>query len=791
MAESPSLPDGRIDWQYEYDNQTAFWVNQCRRRWSRAAQLIEAGYKIVLLVPLTKATIAPRYNIGLSNPIDNVDDLTGHTHDGGKHRDCNYGIVAGVGTCVVLDLEGTSEIKGEEYLSTLEATGDFMVPRNAVVTTPRDGFHIYLGWDPDVKARIKPFGKQVGIDVMSSEGDRPTRHVVGPLSVTPDGEYVELKPIPAVSLLVEYQMPPGLKKLLPTSSNVIEMRPEFARGDRGNESVESEDVFEKVSASVIQDMLGHIDCAAVDYDVWVKIGMAVKSELGDEGFQMWQEWSMTDQERYDIKACHSHWESFRGNVQSPVTVGTLIYWASQCGYRPDPTQKVASFLEKIQTETPNVFVGGQCKFIRVTDTGEINEMSTEDARYWYKGQEIFVKNKPMNPIDMFLIWPGRIRYDKFELVPPPAEPSPGVYNTWKGFRVRPEPGDVTRYMELVDAMLVEPTTKEWVHDWFAHMLQLPGEKPPTAIVLRGPGGTGKNMLLNVFRNMFLEDNTIQFVNTEQFMSKFNKRLANSVLAIVNEALWSGNHQHMATLKGMVSEERYEVQDKNVKSFQARNFTRFAVLSNEEWAIPADEAGARRYCVADVPLVRSTDDPWWKETKAILEDPKTLSAIMHWYLERKITSNIIKAPWSEAQAKQTVLTRKRMDKNDEKYVAVLEDILSRNKAFKYNGDIDCAKKRGLRYAVTSKSLLASHQARFGNNPGSAFIKKFSDWLRSLGVDHISGFRIMRNKRLVSVVLLPEPVVLAFALAKHENIGIEHIDRQDQWTVLDDDAPDDVM
>ena len=791
MPESTATPEDSVDWKYEYDNQTAKWIGQCRRRWARAAQLIEAGYKIVPLVPLTKATLPPRFNLGLNNPIDSVDDLIGHTHDGGKHRDCNYGIVTGIGTCVVVDLEGNSEIKGVDYLSTLEVTNDFTVPRAAVVATPRDGFHIYLGWDPEVRARIKPFGKQVGIDILSSDGDRPTRHVVGPLSVTPDGEYTELKPIPAVSLLAEHQVPANFKKMLPSGSNVVGIRPEFARGDRGNESVESEDVFDKVPASTIQDMLGHIDCAAVDYDTWVKLGMAVKSELGDEGFVVWQEWSMTDQDRYDIKKCHAHWESFRGHSQSPVTVGTLIHLASQCGYHPDQTQKVASFLEKIQEDTPNVFVGGQCKFIRVTQTGEINEMSTEDARYWYKGQEIFVKNKPVNPIDMFLIWPGRIRYDKFELVPHPAEPSPGVYNTWKGFRVEPEPGDVTRYLELVDVMLVEQTTKEWVHDWFAHMLQLPGEKPPTAIVFRGPGGTGKNMLLNVFRNIFKEDNTTQFVNTEQFMSKFNKRLANSVLAIVNEALWSGNHQHMATLKGMVSEDRYEVQDKNVKAFQARNFTRFAVLSNEEWAIPADEAGARRYCVADVPLVRSPDDPWWKETKAILEDPKTLSAVMHWYLERKITNNIMKAPWSEAQAKQTVLTRKRMDKNDAQCVAVLEDILARNKAFKYTGDVDGSKKRGLKYAVTSKSLLASYQARFGNNPGSVFITRFSDWMRSLGIDHISGFRIKRHKKLVSVLLLPEPVVMAFALAKHENIGIEHIDHQDHWTVLDEDAPDDIM
>ncbi len=30
---------------------------------------------------------------------------------------------------------------------------------------------------------------------------------------------------------------------------------------------------------------------AYDRDIWLRMGMAIKSELGDEGYSLWAEWS--------------------------------------------------------------------------------------------------------------------------------------------------------------------------------------------------------------------------------------------------------------------------------------------------------------------------------------------------------------------------------------------------------------------------------------------------------------------------------------------------------------------
>ena len=84
----------------------------------------------------------------------------------------------------------------------------------------------------------------------------------------------------------------------------------------------------------IRDALHFIP--ASDRDTWVKMGMAVKSELGDEGFDVWESWSEQD-ESFDPKAAREVWKRLRSNGK--VTVGTLFHAAKARGWRDDGTHQ--------------------------------------------------------------------------------------------------------------------------------------------------------------------------------------------------------------------------------------------------------------------------------------------------------------------------------------------------------------------------------------------------------------------------------------------------------------------
>lgn len=64
-------------------------------------------------------------------------------------------------------------------------------------------------------------------------------------------------------------------------------------------------------------------------ETWVAMGMAVKSEFGESGFDMWDEWSQTA-DNYNAAAARSVWKSCRG---SGVTLGTLFHSAQSHGWR--------------------------------------------------------------------------------------------------------------------------------------------------------------------------------------------------------------------------------------------------------------------------------------------------------------------------------------------------------------------------------------------------------------------------------------------------------------------------
>lgn len=86
-----------------------------------------------------------------------------------------------------------------------------------------------------------------------------------------------------------------------------------------------------VSHADIVEMLAHVS-ADSDYEVWIRIGMAVHEATGGTGFAIWDEWSRQGEKYPGRQSLDSHWHSF-GRSSNPVTIGTLIHYAEQGGWK--------------------------------------------------------------------------------------------------------------------------------------------------------------------------------------------------------------------------------------------------------------------------------------------------------------------------------------------------------------------------------------------------------------------------------------------------------------------------
>lgn len=88
------------------------------------------------------------------------------------------------------------------------------------------------------------------------------------------------------------------------------------------------------------EVLNNIEPAALTYQEWVNVGMA----LEHEGYTpaVWDDWSRRDPDRYHPGECARKWQSFRGAVYEPVTAGTIVQYARDQGWTPpyDPGQPI-------------------------------------------------------------------------------------------------------------------------------------------------------------------------------------------------------------------------------------------------------------------------------------------------------------------------------------------------------------------------------------------------------------------------------------------------------------------
>jgi hypothetical protein len=82
----------------------------------------------------------------------------------------------------------------------------------------------------------------------------------------------------------------------------------------------------------VEDALAHIANADLDYDSWVRIGMAIKGALGDEGWPLFEDWSATSQKN-DPKTTARSWRSF---APQRIGAGTLYKLALDNGWLPAP-----------------------------------------------------------------------------------------------------------------------------------------------------------------------------------------------------------------------------------------------------------------------------------------------------------------------------------------------------------------------------------------------------------------------------------------------------------------------
>lgn len=118
------------------------------------------------------------------------------------------------------------------------------------------------------------------------------------------------------------------------------------------------------------ELLPYIDPAALDYQGWVNIGMALKHE--GYKWEDWDAWSRYDS-RYHAGECRRKWESFRG-ANPPVTGATIVQMAKEHGWKPENTE------DDFALDWDSVI--GNREGIVIPDSGWIEGRELREPEHW-------------------------------------------------------------------------------------------------------------------------------------------------------------------------------------------------------------------------------------------------------------------------------------------------------------------------------------------------------------------------------------------------------------------------
>lgn len=140
----------------------------------------------------------------------------------------------------------------------------------------------------------------------------------------------------------------------------------------------------------IREALKHVD--STDRETWLRMGAGIKSELGQDGFSLWDEWSQKA-ESYNEKAAKSAWKSLK---PGRVNIGTVFYEAKRAGYVAGTPYTPPSAEEK----------AAMAEQRRIAEEKALAERAIEAAQAKADAQARWDKAGPANPKHPYLIAKG-------------------------------------------------------------------------------------------------------------------------------------------------------------------------------------------------------------------------------------------------------------------------------------------------------------------------------------------------------------------------------------------------
>lgn len=254
---------------------------------------------------------------------------------------------------------------------------------------------------------------------------------------------------------------------------------------------------------------------------------------------------------------------------------------------------------------------------------------------------IYINNKPTHPYD--LLTPQFFGYISVKGVTLFSEEE-GKLNIFTGWNVKARDHgiDITPFLSFVSDIICQHNkdAAEYLLSWVAHIVQHPGEKNCTAVLLLGDEGTGKSTLANLLCKLLGRQYTNPNVTRMSSLTgRFNSQIVSGkVLTVLNEVGRDFSKGDLARLKSAITENYITCEKKFAQAGEVPNHQNILVTTNEikKWALRAED---RRFLVLEAALPFAEPQEkrdYFDGLYHYLEDDEFLQQLMYFFTTRDLT-----------------------------------------------------------------------------------------------------------------------------------------------------------
>ncbi|MBC8393393.1 MAG: hypothetical protein H8E17_12610 [Deltaproteobacteria bacterium] len=305
---------------------------------------------------------------------------------------------------------------------------------------------------------------------------------------------------------------------------------------------------------------------------------------------------------------------------------TLNFEASECP------------IDELNKTHAVIMIGGKVRVLFETKNfsgrPDIQFLTEYDFKVLYANRKIpnplaGTKGQPKH-LQLATAWLGSAKRREYRgIIFEPQIKNDKFYNLFSGLAYHPSPGDWSLFKKHIFENICAGNLSDfdWLISWLARTVQHPGgEKPGTAVVMRGERGTGKGIFAEIFGKIF-GHHFLQITNSKQATGRFNAHLKDCLLLYLDEAWFAGDKGSESVLKGLITSDRHMIELKGKDAFMVSNHVNCIVASNASWVVPVGNK-ERRFFLLDVSNAHIQDHQYFKAIYDQMYKNGGISAMLH-------------------------------------------------------------------------------------------------------------------------------------------------------------------